>query len=60
MRPEDDDRLTEVSPRIRQLQKEVDEMEWEGLTGVELSRKLHELQHLQTQEKLGELYIPNF
>lgn len=60
MRPEDDDRLTEVRPRIRQLQKEVDEMEWEGLTGVELSRKLHELQYLQTQEKLGELYVPNF
>ena len=52
--------LTPLKPRIRELQKEVDAMEWDGLTGPELSSKLRELQYLQDREALGETYIPNF
>ena len=50
--------LQEIRPRVRELQQEVDSLEWQGLTGPELSSKLRELQYLQEREALGDLYVP--
>jgi hypothetical protein len=55
-----DDRLTPIRPRIRELQREVDELEWEGLAPEKLSDKLQELQYLQQLELAGDTYVPNF
>ena len=55
-----DDRLTPIRPRIRELQREVDELEWEGLAQEKLSDKLRELQYLQQLELAGDTYVPNF
>lgn len=60
MKPSDDTRLTNIRQRIRELQKEVDDIEWMGLAPEKLSDKLRELQQLQDAEKLGGLYVPNF
>lgn len=56
----DDPLLEPIKPRIRQLQQEIDELEWTGLAPEKLSDKLRELQYLQQREALGELYIPLF
>jgi len=55
-----DTRLTPIRPRIRELQKEIDEIEWEGLAPEKLSDKLNELQYLQQLELSGDTYVPNF
>jgi hypothetical protein len=55
-----DNRLTPIRPRIRELQREVDELEWEGLAPEKLSDKLRELQYLQQLELAGDTYVPNF
>jgi hypothetical protein len=55
-----DDRLTPIRPRIRELQREVDGLEWEGLAPEKLSDKLQELQYLQQLELAGDTYVPNF
>lgn len=60
MTKEKDDRLTPIRRRVRELQREIDELEWEGLAPDKLSDKLRELQYLQQRESLGELYVPNF
>jgi hypothetical protein len=52
--------LEPVTPRIRQLQRQMDELEWEGLAPEKLSDMLCELQYLQTLEAKGELYVPTF
>ena len=55
-----DELLTPIKPRIRDLQQQIDDLEWEGLAPEKLSDLLNELQYLQQREALGELYIPNF
>lgn len=60
MKPDEDDRLTPIKPRIRQLQEEIDELEWEGLAPEKLSDKLNELHYLQQLELAGDTYVPNF
>jgi len=60
MTKEEDDRLTPIRPRIRELQREIDELEWEGLAPEKLSDKLRELQYLQQLELAGDTYVPNF
>jgi len=52
--------LTPIKPRIRELQQQIDNLEWEGLAPEKLSDLLNELQYLQQREALGELYVPNF
>jgi len=52
--------LIPIRPRIRELQKEVDDLEWEGLAPEKLSDKLQELQYLQQLELAGDTYVPNF
>ena len=56
----EDARLTPIRPRIRELQKEIDDLEWEGLAPEKLSDKLNELQYLQQLELSGDTYVPNF
>lgn len=55
-----DELLTPIRPRIRELQQQIDDLEWEGLAPEKLSDMLNELQYLQERESLGELYIPEF
>lgn len=55
-----DELLTPIKPRIRELQQQVDDLEWEGLAPEKLSDLLNELQYLQQREALGELYVPQF
>jgi len=55
-----DELLTPIKPRIRDLQQQIDDLEWEGLAPEKLSDLLNELQYLQQREALGELYVPNF
>lgn len=52
--------LEPIRPRIRQLQEEIDEIEWMGLAPEKLSDKLNELQYLQKLEAEGKLYVPLF
>jgi len=54
------DKLTPIRPRIRELQCEIDNLEWEGLAPEKLSDKLRELQYLQQLELAGDTYVPNF
>jgi len=37
-----DNRLTPIRPRIRELQREIDDLEWMGLAPEKLSDKLNE------------------
>jgi len=53
-----DNRLTPIRPRIRELQREIDELEWEGLAPEKLSAMLNELQYLQEREAAGDIYLP--
>ena len=55
-----DFRLTPIRPRIRELQREIDDMEWMGLAPEKLSDKLNELQYLQQLELAGDTHVPNF
>jgi len=52
--------LTPIKPRIRELQQQVDNLEWEGLAPEKLSDLLNELQWLEDLDLKGELYVPNF
>lgn len=52
--------LEPIRPRIRQLQEEIDEIEWMGLAPEKLSDKLNELQYLQNLEAEGKTYVPLF
>ena len=52
--------LEPIRPRIRQLQEEIDEIEWMGLAPEKLSDKLNELQYLQKLEAEGKTYVPLF
>ena len=56
----EDNRLTPIRPRIRELQREIDDMEWMGLAPEKLSDKLNELQYLQQLELAGDTHVPNF
>jgi len=56
----DDNRLTPIRSRIRELQREIDDQEWMGLAPEKLSDKLNELQYLQQLELAGDTYVPNF
>jgi len=55
-----DSRLTPIRTRIRELQREIDELEWMGLAPEKLSDKLKELQYLQQLELSGDTIVPNF
>jgi hypothetical protein len=55
-----DKRLTLISKRIRELQMEIDSLEWEGLAPEKLADRLQELKLLEEARDHGELYIPNF
>jgi len=55
-----DSRLTPIRTRIRELQREIDELEWMGLAPEKLSDKLKELQYLQQLELSGDTLVPNF
>lgn len=55
-----DELLTPIRPRIRELQQQIDELEWEGLAPEKLSDMLNELQYLQQLELAGDTYVPNF
>jgi len=50
----------EVRPRIRELQREIDDLDWMGLAPEKLSDKLNELQYLQQLELAGDTYVLNF
>jgi len=56
----EDNRLTPIRPRIRELQREIDDLEWMGLAPEKLSDKLNELQYLQQLELAGDTLVPNF
>jgi len=56
----EDNRLTPIRPRIRELQREIDDLEWMGLAPEKLSDKLNELQYLQQLELAGDTLAPNF
>jgi len=56
----EDNRLTPIRPRIRELQREIDNLEWMGLAPEKLSDKLNELQYLQQLELAGDTHVPNF
>jgi hypothetical protein len=56
----EDPRLTPIRPRIRELQREIDDLEWMGLAPEKLSDKLNELQYLQQLELAGDTHVPNF
>jgi len=56
----EDNRLTPIRPRIRELQREIDDQEWMGLAPEKLSDKLNELQYLQQLELAGDTHVPNF
>jgi len=58
--PTEDNRLTPIRPRIRELQREIDDLEWMGLAPEKLSDKLNELQYLQQLELAGDTHVPNF
>ena len=53
-------RLTPIRARIRELQREIDDLEWMGLAPEKLSDKLNELQYLQQLELAGDTLVPNF
>jgi predicted RNase H-like nuclease (RuvC/YqgF family) len=55
-----DSRLTPIRARIRELQREIDDLEWMGLAPEKLSDKLNELQYLQQLELAGDTLVPNF
>jgi len=56
----EDNRLTPIRSRIRELQREIDDQEWMGLAPEKLSDKLNELQYLQQLELAGDTHVPNF
>jgi len=56
----EDSRLAPIRPRIRELQREIDDQEWMGLAPEKLSDKLNELQYLQQLELAGDTHVPNF
>jgi hypothetical protein len=56
----EDSRLAPIRPRIRELQREIDDLEWMGLAPEKLSDKLNELQYLQQLELAGDTLVPNF
>jgi len=55
-----DPRLTPIRTRIRELQREIDNLDWMGLAPEKLSEKLNELQYLQQLELAGDTLVPNF
>jgi len=56
----EDSRLAPIRPRIRELQREIDSLEWMGLAPEKLSDKLNELYYLQQLELAGDTYLPNW
>lgn len=52
--------LEPIRPRIRELQTQITDLEWEGMAPEKMSDLLNELQRLQEMEAKGELYVPTF
>jgi len=54
------DLLTPISPRIRELEREINDLEWEGMAPEKMQHLLTELKYLKRLDASGELYVPEF
>ncbi len=54
------DLLTPIRPRIRELEQELSDMEWEGLAPEKMQHLITELEYLRQLDNAGELYVPEF
>jgi len=54
------DLLTPIRPRIRELEREINDLEWEGMAPEKMQHLLTELEYLKSLDASGELYVPEF
>ncbi len=52
--------LTPIRPRIRELEREINDMEWEGLAPEKMQHLITELEYLRQLDSAGDLYVPEF
>lgn len=52
--------LVAIKPRMRELEREIDEIEWEGLAPEKMVEYLTELRLLRELDSLGDVWMPKF
>ena len=55
-----DPRVTCIPTRIKELSREIDDIEWENHRDPRIEGLINELNYLKKQEEKGIIYEPNF
>ena len=55
-----DPRVTCIPTRIKDLSREIDDIEWENHRDPRIEGLINELNYLKKQEEKGIIYEPNF